>query len=168
MADKSGAGTCALPIARIKTIMKSSPDVGNIGQDSLFLIAKATELFVEDFAKLSHKLSEDNKNVEYSILADIVKDDETMQFLSDIIPPKITLEEFYRITGRKIPESKNGLKNGGGDVSDHGENEEDEGNDKSESKNISQEEADSDVEEINWDHVRKYMPLSSYHLYGGR
>lgn len=30
-----------LPISRIRTIMKSSPDVENIGQDSLFLIAKA-------------------------------------------------------------------------------------------------------------------------------
>ena len=29
-----------LPLARVKTIMKSSPDVENIGQESLFLITK--------------------------------------------------------------------------------------------------------------------------------
>lgn len=31
-----------LPIYRIRTIMKSSPDVENIGQDSLFLVTRAT------------------------------------------------------------------------------------------------------------------------------
>jgi hypothetical protein len=29
-----------LPLARVRTIMKSSPDVENIGQESLFLITK--------------------------------------------------------------------------------------------------------------------------------
>ena len=29
-----------LPLAKVKTIMKSSPDVENIGQESLFLITK--------------------------------------------------------------------------------------------------------------------------------
>ena len=29
-----------LPLARVKTIMKSSPDVDNIGQESLFLVTK--------------------------------------------------------------------------------------------------------------------------------
>lgn len=31
-----------LPISRVKTIMKSSPQVEAIGQDCLFLVAKAT------------------------------------------------------------------------------------------------------------------------------
>lgn len=31
-----------LPLARVKTIMKSSPDVDTVGQDGLFLVAKAT------------------------------------------------------------------------------------------------------------------------------
>jgi len=35
-------GTLQLPISRIKTIMKSSPEVSAIGTESLFLIAKAT------------------------------------------------------------------------------------------------------------------------------
>lgn len=31
-----------LPISRIKIIMKSSPDTENIGQDTLFLVARTT------------------------------------------------------------------------------------------------------------------------------
>ena len=41
MADKSTKLTL-LPVARIRTIMKSSPDVTVIGQESLFMITKAT------------------------------------------------------------------------------------------------------------------------------
>jgi hypothetical protein len=33
-----------LPLARVKTIMKSSPDVENIGQESLFLLTKVSQL----------------------------------------------------------------------------------------------------------------------------
>jgi len=42
VASSCDAGTLQLPISRIKTIMKSSPEVSAIGTESLFLIAKAT------------------------------------------------------------------------------------------------------------------------------
>ncbi|XP_037624845.1 DNA polymerase epsilon subunit 4 [Sebastes umbrosus] len=40
-----------LPLARIKAIMKTDPDVSLASQESVFIIAKATELFVEMIAK---------------------------------------------------------------------------------------------------------------------
>jgi chromatin accessibility complex protein 1 len=40
MADERGK--CELPLSRVRTIMKSSPDVSNINQEALFLAAKAT------------------------------------------------------------------------------------------------------------------------------
>ena len=43
MAEKQRKlGSCILPLARVKTIMKSSPDVCNISQEALFLITKST------------------------------------------------------------------------------------------------------------------------------
>merc|ERR1711974_467355 len=57
-----------LPLAKVKTIMKSSPDVENIGQESLFLITKATELFIMYLTKLSQRHGNDQV-VEYSDLA---------------------------------------------------------------------------------------------------
>ncbi|KAK6320426.1 DNA polymerase epsilon subunit 4 [Coregonus clupeaformis] len=40
-----------LPLSRIKTMMKADPDVSLASQESVFIIAKATELFVEMIAK---------------------------------------------------------------------------------------------------------------------
>ncbi|KAM9384825.1 DNA polymerase epsilon subunit 4 [Pholidichthys leucotaenia] len=40
-----------LPLARIKALMKTDPDVSLASHESVFIIAKATELFVEMIAK---------------------------------------------------------------------------------------------------------------------
>ncbi|XP_077058831.1 DNA polymerase epsilon subunit 4 [Siphateles boraxobius] len=40
-----------LPLSRIKTLMKADPDVSLASQESVFIIAKATELFVEMITK---------------------------------------------------------------------------------------------------------------------
>ncbi|CAH0555028.1 unnamed protein product [Brassicogethes aeneus] len=40
-----------LPLARVKHMMKQDPDVSIIGQDSVFLVAKATEMFIEMLGK---------------------------------------------------------------------------------------------------------------------
>uniref|UniRef100_A0A3Q2V9X8 DNA polymerase epsilon subunit 4 n=2 Tax=Haplochromini TaxID=319058 RepID=A0A3Q2V9X8_HAPBU len=40
-----------LPLSRIKALMKTDPDVALASQESVFIIAKATELFVEMIAK---------------------------------------------------------------------------------------------------------------------
>ena len=42
MSAKGGAN---LPLARVKTIMKSSPEVENVNQESLFLVTRATVSF---------------------------------------------------------------------------------------------------------------------------
>ena len=70
-----------LPLARVRTIMKSSPDVSNISQESLFLIAKSTELFIHHLTVKALDRSPDKKNVEYRSLADFVNGEDTMQFL---------------------------------------------------------------------------------------
>jgi len=85
-----------LPLARVKTIMKSSPDVENIGQESLFLITKATELFIMYLTKLSQRHGNDQE-VEYSDLAAIVQRKDSMEFLHDIVPKKIKYEEFLKM-----------------------------------------------------------------------
>ncbi|XP_072379184.1 DNA polymerase epsilon subunit 4-like [Diabrotica undecimpunctata] len=44
-----------LPLARIKNMMKLDPDCTIISQDSLFLITKATEMFIEFLAEEANK-----------------------------------------------------------------------------------------------------------------
>ena len=46
-----------LPMARVKTIMKSSPGVENIGQEALFTVTKSTELFIMYLTKLREESS---------------------------------------------------------------------------------------------------------------
>lgn len=86
-----------LPMSRVKTIMKSSPDVSNISQESLFLIAKATELFVDHLTHKALEKSVTKNKVEYRALADFVNGEDTMQFLQDIIPHKIKYGDYLRM-----------------------------------------------------------------------
>ncbi|XP_069832734.1 DNA polymerase epsilon subunit 4 [Dendropsophus ebraccatus] len=40
-----------LPMSRVKALMKSDPDVSLASQEAVFIISKATELFIETIAK---------------------------------------------------------------------------------------------------------------------
>nr|XP_033809648.1 DNA polymerase epsilon subunit 4 [Geotrypetes seraphini] len=40
-----------LPLSRIKALMKADPDLTLTGQEAVFVIAKATELFIETIAR---------------------------------------------------------------------------------------------------------------------
>merc|ERR1712157_469704 len=44
-----------LPLSRVKTMMKYDPDVNIITNEAAFLVAKATEHFIEVFAKHSYQ-----------------------------------------------------------------------------------------------------------------
>ncbi|KAK3088823.1 hypothetical protein FSP39_024203 [Pinctada imbricata] len=83
-----------LPLSRIRTIMKSSPDTSSISNEALFLTGKATELFVQNLARVSMESSTDKVNVGYTDLANVVNSDENLQFLQDIIPKKIKAREY--------------------------------------------------------------------------
>ncbi|XP_032668627.1 DNA polymerase epsilon subunit 4 [Odontomachus brunneus] len=44
-----------LPLGRIKTIIKTDPEVHLINQEAVFLIAKSTELFIDSLVKEAYK-----------------------------------------------------------------------------------------------------------------
>lgn len=50
-----------LPMARIKNIMKMDPDVSVVSGDAVFLVTKATELFLETLAKETFAYTVTNK-----------------------------------------------------------------------------------------------------------
>ncbi|XP_077869659.1 chromatin accessibility complex protein 1-like, partial [Saccoglossus kowalevskii] len=82
MAEKEGKGL-NLPASRVKTIMKTSPEVSSIGQDAIYLTTKATELFVADLALNAYKKETEGKNkMAYRDLAEVVEETERMQFLA--------------------------------------------------------------------------------------
>merc|ERR1712080_14200 len=86
-----------LPQARVKTIMKSSPDVETVSQESLFLITRATELFIMYMAKLASRNGGEDPSVTYGDLAAVVQRKESMEFLHDILPKKIKYGEYLKM-----------------------------------------------------------------------
>ncbi|XP_072037673.1 chromatin accessibility complex protein 1-like [Amphiura filiformis] len=94
MGDSKTAKMTLLPIARIRTIMKSSPEIASINQESLFLITKATELFVQCIAQTAYDRTTNQKNLVYNDLAEIVDTDESFQFLADVVPKKVLVRDY--------------------------------------------------------------------------
>ncbi|KAL0901176.1 hypothetical protein ABMA27_006485 [Loxostege sticticalis] len=89
-----------LPLSRVKTIMKSSPDVEAVGPEPLYLVTKVTELFVTDLAKRAFKNSKNNF-LEYKHIAEVVQEDDTLDFLREIMPRKITVRQFKELMAKK-------------------------------------------------------------------
>jgi len=98
-------GSLVLPVSRIRTIMKSSPDVPNIGQDAIAAMTKATELFIQMLAKNAHKSGKQKKNIDYADLANMIQNKTTLEFLHEIIPRKLTVRECYQLMESQDEES---------------------------------------------------------------
>ncbi|XP_054268760.1 chromatin accessibility complex protein 1 [Macrosteles quadrilineatus] len=88
-----------LPVTRVKLIMKSSPDVENIGQDALHLVTRATELFIQHLSQNAFEKNSSN-TLDYKQLAEIVQTSENMTFLREIMPRKITVREYRKLMER--------------------------------------------------------------------
>ncbi|XP_071490455.1 chromatin accessibility complex protein 1-like [Diadema antillarum] len=97
MADSKVGKLTLLPAVRIRTIMKSSPEISAISQESLYLITRATELFVGCLAQESLKRSGTPKSLAYSDLANVVNNQEEFQFLADVVPKKIRVSEYLEM-----------------------------------------------------------------------
>jgi chromatin accessibility complex protein 1 len=94
---KKKASSVSLPLARIQTIMKSSPDAANVSSDAVLLTAKAAELFMDVLAKKALENSDKDDTIEYNDIARVVHSDPRFAFLKDIIPQKITVRAYRTI-----------------------------------------------------------------------
>ncbi|XP_040155798.1 chromatin accessibility complex protein 1-like [Anopheles arabiensis] len=88
-----------LPMSRIRTVMKTSPDMGNINPEALFLMCRSAEMFIEYMAKGAHR--QGKKSLEYKDLAKCVEEDDNLEFLSQILPKKITVKEYKTLMAKK-------------------------------------------------------------------
>lgn len=87
----------SLPVARVRAIMKSSPDSENIGANAVLLVTKATEMFIQQMAREAHANSKKPKMLDYWDLAEVVDGNDKLEFLSTIIPKKITMRKFKKL-----------------------------------------------------------------------
>ncbi|EAT40840.1 AAEL007466-PA [Aedes aegypti] len=104
-----------LPMSRIRTVMKTSPSIGHINQDALFLVCRAAEMFIQFISKNAYKKGTQLLN--YKHLASYVESEGSLEFLEQILPKKITVSQY-----KKIMEQK---KNKGSDDDDSSSEEED-------------------------------------------
>ncbi|XP_058067131.1 chromatin accessibility complex protein 1 [Anopheles bellator] len=95
-----------LPMSRIKTVMKTSPDMGNINQEALFLMCRAAEMFIEHLAHRAH--NSERKTLDYSDLAKYVEKEDALEFLQIVLPQKITVREYKELMAQRAAEAEMG------------------------------------------------------------
>ncbi|XP_040573938.1 chromatin accessibility complex protein 1 [Lepeophtheirus salmonis] len=90
-----------LPLTRVRRIMKSSPDVGNISRETLYLITKATEKFISFLANDSLCNGPNKSQIEYEDLVNTVQNQRSLEFLRFILPKKMKFSEYLDMLGRE-------------------------------------------------------------------
>ncbi|KAK8655061.1 hypothetical protein V6N13_107653 [Hibiscus sabdariffa] len=100
--EENGGGgeatVCRFPMNRIKRIIKSEDSSTAISQDVVFLVNKATEMFLEKFSEDGYKCSvkDRKKSLSYKHLATVVHERKRYDFLSDYVPQKIKAEDALK------------------------------------------------------------------------
>ncbi|XP_064480269.1 chromatin accessibility complex protein 1-like [Ornithodoros turicata] len=90
-------GKMVFPVSRMRTIMKSSPGVSCISQDSVQITSRAAEEFVVFLAREAFKRSKNRTMVQYSDLAEVISTQDRLHFLHDIIPEKIKYRDYVKL-----------------------------------------------------------------------
>lgn len=107
-----------LSLSRVKTIMKSSPDAENVSQESVYLVTKATELFIKYMVQEAYKQSNNAKTLEYKHVSELVQTREVLAFLREIVPRKCSLRDIQENLRRRGLETKRaGVSSSSSDVS---------------------------------------------------
>jgi DNA polymerase epsilon subunit 4/chromatin accessibility complex protein 1 len=102
--DDGGAEDAKIkfPMNRIRRIMRSDNSAPQIMQDAVFLVNKATEMFIERFSEEAYDSSVKDKKkfIHYKHLSSVVSNDQRYEFLADSVPEKLkaeaALEEWER------------------------------------------------------------------------
>lgn len=96
-----GSERAHLPLSRVKTIMKSSPEVEAVGPEPLFVVARVTELFLGELARRALREAGDARALLYRHVAAVVQRDDTLDFLREIMPRKITVRDYKLMMERR-------------------------------------------------------------------
>ncbi|CAH2038615.1 unnamed protein product [Thlaspi arvense] len=100
--DDVDVKTFRFPMNRIRRIMRSDNSAPQIMQDAVFLVNKATEMFIGRFSEEAYESSVQDKKkfIHYKHLSSVVSKEERYEFLADCVPEKlkaeVALEEWER------------------------------------------------------------------------
>ncbi|PGH05583.1 hypothetical protein AJ79_06750 [Helicocarpus griseus UAMH5409] len=103
------SGHAALPLARIKKIIRLDEDIAQCSNNAAFVIAVATEMFIRYLAEQGHNVVKSERkprrNIQYRDLATAVSRIDNLEFLSDVIPKTTTYKQFKE---KRAKETANG------------------------------------------------------------
>ncbi|KAB8200003.1 CBF/NF-Y family transcription factor [Aspergillus parasiticus] len=91
-------GQSALPISRIKKIIQLDEDIVQCSSNATFVIAMATEMFIQYLTEQGHNVVKSERKprklIQYKDLATAVSRIDNLEFLSDVIPKTTTYKQF--------------------------------------------------------------------------
>ncbi|KAG8967835.1 hypothetical protein FRC03_009238 [Tulasnella sp. 419] len=84
-----------LPLARIKKVMKSDPEVKMIGSDAPIIFAKACEIFIQEITSRAWLVAEASKRrtLSRADIARALQKSDQFDFLIDIVPRELAHEK---------------------------------------------------------------------------
>ncbi|KAL1401059.1 hypothetical protein quinque_005124 [Culex quinquefasciatus] len=111
-------------------MMKTSPSIGQIAPDALFVVCRAAEMFIGYITKNAHKKG--TKALDYKDLAAYVEGEDVLEFLVQILPKKITVREYKKLSAeRKDEDDDDSSSSSESESSDEESGEEGSGSDES-------------------------------------
>lgn len=97
-------GTTKLPLSRVKKLIAIDPDLAACSNPGAFLIAQATEMFIQHLAASAHTVvrseRKPRKVIQYKDLAAAIARDENFEFLSDVVPKTVPYKEAKAMKGK--------------------------------------------------------------------
>lgn len=98
-------GSCSFPMSRVRLLMRDEDASMRATNETVFLINKASELFLEAFAKDAHQnaLKERKKSIAYDNLSTSVCNQKRYKFLSDFVPLRVTAGDALKATAVDKP-----------------------------------------------------------------
>ncbi|KAL1991160.1 hypothetical protein VTN49DRAFT_5664 [Thermomyces lanuginosus] len=103
--EEEGTGQTVVPISRIKRIIQQDEDIVQCSNKATFLIAMATELFIQYLAEQGYNVVKSErkprKTLQYKDLATAVSRIDNLEFLADVIPKTTTYRQFKEKRARE-------------------------------------------------------------------
>ncbi|KAF2816446.1 uncharacterized protein BDZ99DRAFT_458318 [Mytilinidion resinicola] len=91
-------GTVSLPLARVKKIISADEEVGSCSNNGAFVIALATEMFIQYLAEQTHTVvkteRKPRRNIQYRDVASAVARVDNLDFLADVVPKTMPYKKF--------------------------------------------------------------------------
>ncbi|KAL1981118.1 hypothetical protein VTN96DRAFT_3052 [Rasamsonia emersonii] len=109
-------GQTALPLSRIKKIIQLDEDIAQCSHNATFVIAMATEMFIQYLAEQGYNVVKSErkprKTIQYKDLATAVSRIDNLEFLSDVIPKTTTYRQFKEKRAREAAQEAAAMEKG--------------------------------------------------------